>query len=158
MWALNGLHFLQGISICSSPVLSRHHSVDIFFSAWSTFSSFFFLLHFPASWCFFLLFSMFSRRCHQHHSDARCGLCVGPLWSCLAEFVWDRAAPDLFPQRPPCSPPAANTMPHKLMGKQTTAKHNPRADLTGTNINNLKIVFMLGKRFRGVTDLLTCER
>lgn len=77
VWALHGLQFLQDISICSSPVLSRGHSVYVFFSPWNIFSSFFtdlevhsafssfFSLHFSASWCFFWLLSMFSEWWHQ---------------------------------------------------------------------------------------------
>lgn len=98
VWALHGLQFLQDVSICSSPVLSRSHSVYVFFSPWNTFLSFFtdlevhsaflslFFLHFSASWCF-----SGSSICFQSSdtsfSDAHCALFVGSFWSCLAAHL-----------------------------------------------------------------------
>lgn len=63
------------------------------------------------------------------------------LWSCLGAFFLS----GLFPQRPSCSPPAANTSPHKLTEKQTKAKHNPTAHLNGMDINNIKFAFDVRK-------------
>lgn len=145
MWALHGLQFLQGISICSSPVLSRGHSVYIF-CPWITFLCFFtdlevhtaFSSPFFPSLFYILVFFLASSICFQtadtSFSDAHCALWVhldlpGSIF-CLV--FCHRGHPAALP---------LPTLCHKLMEKQTKAKHNPTADLNGMDINNLKFVF-----------------
>lgn len=158
MWALNGLQFLQGISICSSPVLSRHHSVDIFFSAWSTFSSFFFSftsLH-PGVFSCSLICS------HGGATSTTVMLAVACVWVHYGA-AWQNLSgtrqPLIFSHR---GHPAALLLPTQCHINSWESKQQqsitPELTCLAQTLIILKLFFMLGKRFRGVTDLLTCER
>lgn len=133
----------------SAPVISRGHSVYVVFCPWNTLSCFFTDLEvhsafsspfFPSLLCI-LVFVLALQYVFREVTPALVMLPVPCVWvECGA--AWQQFFSGLFTQRPSCSPPAANTLPHKLMENQTKAKHNPTADLNGMNINNLEFVFL----------------